>query len=501
MILKKTRVFCFFYQANSMMTTQPTPHTQRTQRQNAGFLSWSDFVMDSRLTFFDEVLRSHFPEALIHNHVRFHDTEYIAEEFMSMYKYSQNKPSRYLQQCYTLHPAVKSAVSSILHHYSPSLYKSIKTTDSTYFDLDAFETDQKVLQRRYSMNHHTIDFITFLQTSRWHDAFLKQLELWEASIAGQQKLLCRHTRRRSSSTNGDETEFPYASTLQQLLRELDRHRPVFQAFQEKGAIMQLLRVIRRQLRAQNKVIQFFLNSDDHLHCLRTHTRTLSNLQPTRDSYLHLTKLYTTRLDKGKTREAMCDAMRMQRQHMHVKETKVVAPTPFRQHLLKNTNITMYTDTAPTALWFLDNAFSHAKQQASTLQYECPSYAGSLVSYVQNAFHTPVYKRLRTVYVESESIASQCYFDVFYTNTPTHQTTQHHRLVTAPTIVQPAGKHQKIVRSRARKVAFEEVGVLDEFYRLYVPVDGGGDGVGVRKYLDQPKSYCLHPVNLYRGYYV
>lgn len=486
-----------------MMTEQ---HAPTTQQQNALFLSWSDFVMDSRMAFFEEVLLPHFPDALIHNHVRFHDTEYIEEEFLSMYKCCQNKPSRYLQQCYALHTDVVSAVSTVLHRSSQSLYTNTNTKDTTYFDLRAFETDQKVLQRKYCMNHHTIDCITFLQSSRWHDAFLKQLELWEASIAGQQKLLCRHTRRRSSSANGDMTnltEFPYASTLQQLLHELERHRPVLQAFQEKGAMMQLLFVIRRQLRAQNKVIQFFLHSDDHLHCLRTHTHTLPNLHHTRESYLQLTELYKQRLRKGKTREAMCDAMRVQRQHMRVDDTKAVAPTPFRQHLLNSTAITLYTDTAPTTLWLLDNAFAQAEQHASSLQYECPSYAGSLVSYVTNAFHTPVYKRLRTVYVESGSIASQCYFDVFYTNPNPNpnQTTPSHRLVTAPTIVQPAGKHQKAVRSRARKVAFEEVGVLDEFYRLYVPVDDGGVGAGVREHLQQRESYCLHPVELYRGYFV
>ena len=486
-------------------------HTPNDQRRNALFLSWSDFVLDSRLTFYEEVLHAALPDALVHNHVRFHDTEYIEDEFLSMYK-CDAQPTRYLKQCCTLHRDTTTAVSAVLRHTSFAQLHRTPPRDardahplytapaqSCYYDLHAFETDQRVLQRRYVLNHHTIDFITMLQASKWHDAFLDQLDRWDESIVGQRRLLCKHTRRAKSAHGA--TERPLDATLQQLHHELHRYRTVLQAFQDKGCVMQLLYLIRKQLRAQNKAIQFFLHQD-HLHSLRTHHHTQPHLHDTRESYLALCDLYKKTLPKGKTRDAMRDIMIAQRRLMGVTDAKATLPTPFRQHLLATTPLTAYTETAPTTLWLLDNAFTRAAKKHPSLHCTCPSFAGALVSYTTNAFHTPVYKRLRTVYIEGNVIASQCYFDVYHTNYNTPTPT----LVTTPTIVQPAGKHVKTVRSRARRVVFEEVGMMDGFYRWYVPyvrmTDGQQtDGAGIREHLGQRESFCLHPVELYRVYYV
>ena len=427
-----------------------------------------------------------------------------------MYKCS-TEPTRYLNQCYSLHQDINVAVSEVLQHASfahlrrrhprPTprpLYSS--PPGESYFDVRAFETDQQVLQRRYVMNHHSIDFITMLQSSGWHGAFLEQLGRWDESIASQRKLLCKHTRRANGGT-----DWSFGATLLQLQHELHRHQTVLDAFRNKGCVMQLLFIVRKQLRAQNKAIQFFLHKD-HLHSLRTHHHTQAHLQSTRESYLELCALYQKELPKGKTREAMRDMMLTQRQLMKVTDPKGTAPTPFRQHLVHNTPITVYTDTAPTTLWFLDNAFSYAEATYPSLRCACPSYAGALVSYTTNAFHTPVYKRLRTVYIEGGAIASQCYFDVYHTTHTAPTAPTAHKLLTAPTIVQPAGKHTKTVRSRARRVVFEEVGMLDGFYRWYVPYvntknSQHTDSAGIREHLDQRESFCLHPVELYRKYYV
>lgn len=483
-------------------------HTLEDQRRNALFLSWSDFVLDSRLTFCEEALHSTLPDALVHNLVRYHDTEYIEDEFLSMYK-CDTEPTRYLKQCYSLHQDSNGAVSEVLQHTSfaqlrhtharrnpTPLYST--PPDKCYFDVRAFETDQRVLQRRYAMNHHTIDFITMLQSSGWYSAFLDRLDHWDVSLAGQRKLLCKHTRRANGGVDRS-----FGATLLQLQQELAHYKTVLNAFHDKGCLMQLLYIIRKQLRAQNKAIQFFLHKD-HLHSLRTHHHTQPNLHDTRESYLELSALYQKTLPNGKTREAMRDMMLVQRQLMKVADPKTTAPTPFRQHLVRNAPITMYADTAPTSLWFFDNAFSHAPPTHPSLRYACPSYAGALVSYTTNAFHTPVYKRLRTVYIEGSAIASQCYFDIYHTpptvpNAPT-------KLITVPTIVQPAGKHTKTVRSRARRVVFEEVGMLDGFYRLYVPYVNTKQNqhpasAGVSEHLNLRASFCLHPVELYRKYYV
>ena len=485
-------------------------HTPNDQRQNALFLSWSDFVLDSRLAFYEEVLHATLPNALVHNHVRFHDTEYIEEEFLSMYK-CDAQPTRYLKQCLTLHCDTNAAVSAVLHHTSFAQLNRTRPRDarrplytaptqSCYYDLRAFETDQQVLQRRYVFNHHTIDFITMLQASKWHDAFLEQLGKWDESIAGQRRLLCKHMRREKGA-HGSTTEQPLDATLQQLLHELQRYRPVLEAFQDKGCVMQLLYLIRKQLRAQNKAIQFFLHKD-HLSSLRTHHHTHPHLHDTRESYLVLCDLYKKTLPKSRTRDAMRDIMLVQRQLLGVTDSEATLPTPFRQHLLANAPLTAYTETAPTTLWLLDNAFTRAATTHPSLHCTCPSFAGALVSYTTNAFHTPVYKRLRTMYIEGSAIASQCYFDVYHANFDTPTPT----LVTTPTIVQPAGKHVRTVRSRARRVVFEEVGMMDGFYRWYVPylrVENGRqtDGAGIREHLDLRESFCLHPVELYRGYYV
>jgi hypothetical protein len=184
----------------------------------------------------------------------------------------------------------------------------------------------------------------------------------------------------------------------------------------------------------------------------------------------------------------------------MKDTKQCAPTPFRLHLLHNTPLTTYVNTASDALLFLDNLFTEAEQKTDVMQYACCSFAGALVSCTTNAFHSQQYKRLRTFHIESEHITTQCYFDVLYkdnnndNNNPTDASVQ---LTCTPKITQPAGKHKETERSRARTLSFANMGFLDDFYVFYVPSVSGKNNLAA--HLHKRESFALHPVSICRLY--
>lgn len=450
-------------------------------------LSYSDYVLDSRLALFENSLQSSSITKNYNLLKSSHSMSYDQQDWLSIYKRSSAKVSSkytpYVEQCTHLHALYSTSIYQLFNYSLSKLLKEDtsrekKQTSSltspkglypthanlnAYFNRSVYEFDQLLLQYKYCLNHHTIECLGMLIKCDWYTGLEGNVQQWLKSVEDQEALFHGSKHTRKSSMNH---QINYSVTIQRLKQEFLAYKTLLQAFTTDGEYREMLKKIRTHLKLQNKVIQFFLQKDT-VKCLQHVEFTYKGGCDDQLHYNTLVNTYTKALKDKDVKQNIRKLLRAQKKFVHIDETTNKPKTPFRTHLLHNQPLLSF-HKSNTKLYrkmvFMDNLLlklpSKKKHTSSNT-----SFGASLIAFIAIQQTQPLYKKLRSFFVHKDSMIVQPYLNIYYQN---HPRTQRKRLVVEPMLLQKKDETRRSSNNRVRYSPFKSICLLSDLYWTFLP---------------------------------
>jgi len=499
------------------------------------FLSYSDFVLDSRLALLeDSLLSSSTTNASTFSQA----STYDRNVWMSIYKQHPSTPAKntpYVEQCTQLHTNYSTSIHQLLNNSLSKLLRgdtntTTNNTNSTlqktvypahlhpeaYFNRSVFEMDQLLLQYKYCLNYHTIECLGMIKKCDWYTSLLGDIQQWIKSLDDQENLLHGPKHTRKSSMNNQTS---YQTTIQRLKQEFASYRVLLQAFTKDGEYRVMCKKIRSHLKAQNRVIQFFLQKET-IKCLQHNSFTYKGGMDDKEQYDTLVHTYTNALRDKDVKKNICKLLRAQKNMLHIDKDTQKSKTPFRSHLLHNQPLVSFHQSNTTLyrkMLFMDNLLLKMPTKVFTSTSSSTSFGGSLVAFVAIQNTQAPYKKLRSFFLHQDTMVVQPYLNIYYQN---HPQTQRKRLVVEPMLVQKKDETRRSSNNRVRYAPFKSVCLLTELYWSFLPhltstkkqqqtnhtqtpdtTQGIVQHNQVMRILQQKPTFVLHPQNVLKQYRV